>query len=172
MPTEGISMGRHDSFVMASSSGAKLYTGISEVSTYSSGANMAYHGGGEFSVDSYGCSANGSINTSSDRRKKHDISYDISDFETLYSKLRPAKFIYNGGQKSSWSIGFIAQDIVKSLPVARSGFSLVSKNASGYYGIAYTEIAVLNVYMIHKLQKQVAELKRQVDELRGGVANE
>lgn len=128
----------------------------------------------------------GTINTS-DRREKKDIGYDLSVYEDLFGKLRPTEYRMKDGKRLH--IGFIAQDIEESMEEcgidsgAFAGFiksPVYEKELENgeedrdsdiidyRYGLRYSEFIALNTHMIQKLQKEVAELKEEIAELRKG----
>ena len=116
----------------------------------------------------------------SDRQKKHDISYDIDDYEALFDALRPVKYKFNSGTSNRYHTGFIAQDIEESLE--ETGFTSLDLGAFikspryavenpdgtfdktseivGYdYGLRYEEFIALAVMKIKKLEARIAALE-------------
>ena len=107
--------------------------------------------------------------STSDRQAKHDISYDIDDYEALWDELKPVKYKFNDGTSNRYHTGFISQDIEDSLE--RIGMSSLDFAAfikspkynedmiDGYnYALRYEEIIALNTLKIKKLEARIAAL--------------
>ena len=91
---------------------------------------------------------------SSDERLKKNI-HTITDPIKKVSALRGVSFEYKeSGQKQ---IGFIAQEVEKIIP------EVVGENPDGYKGVQYENVVGLLVEAIKDQQKQIDELKRQVN---------
>lgn len=129
-----------------------------------------------------------SIGTS-DEREKSDIM-SIGDypvmysrdgegniFEQLFDKLVPTTYTLNIEKTNDMHIGFIAQDIVKSmeeLGLTEDMFGLVDHEywtdektgeEKDRYGLAYTEFIALNTYMIQKQKAKIATLEERIAQL-------
>lgn len=121
-----------------------------------------------------------SIDTS-DEREKHDI-VPIKDFkdnvlETLFNRLIPKTYYMNDEVEKQFHIGFVAQDIakvLKELDIDEKEIGLLSHEyyvdektgeQKDVYGLGYSEFIALNTHMIQKQQKEIDELKKQVEEL-------
>ena len=119
-------------------------------------------------------SMSGTINTS-DRQAKHDISYDIDDYEYLFDELKPVKYKFNNGTSNRYHTGFISQDIEESLD--RLGMSTLDfagfikspryddegNQIEGYnYALRYEEFIALNALKIKKLEQRIVALEAQL----------
>lgn len=126
-----------------------------------------------------------SIDTS-DEREKYDIK-PIEEFsktktnenvlETLFNRLIPKTYYMNDEVEKQFHIGFVAQDIAKvldELGIDEKDIGLLSHEyyvdeetgkEKDVYGLGYSEFIALNTYMIQKQQKEIDELKKQVEEL-------
>lgn len=103
----------------------------------------------------------------SDRNKKHSISYDIDDYESLWDDLRPVKYKYDDGTSNRYHIGFISQDIEEA--IEDSGFTSLDfagfikspkEEGEGYdYALRYEEFIALNTLKIKKLEARIAALE-------------
>lgn len=116
----------------------------------------------------------------SDRDKKHDISYDLTAYEAVFDGLRPALFKYNDGTSGRVHGGFIAQDVQDAILGAGlttqeyAAFCIIPIYAEDENGmpteevVGYTcslrpdEIIPLNTYEIQKLKARVAALENVI----------
>lgn len=113
-----------------------------------------------------------SISTS-DRREKTDINYDVSAYDAIFDALKPASFKYKDGTSGRTHTGFISQDIedvlgpsgltstdfaafIKSPLTDKSGTIIPGEYR---YGIRYEELIALCVAQIQALKKRVSELE-------------
>ena len=126
----------------------------------------------------------------SDEREKSEIT-SIADypvtfsrsgsgnvFEQLHDKLNPTTYYLNGDENSGLHIGFIAQDIVKSveeLGLSEEDLAFVDHRfwedeetgeEKDRYGLAYEEIIALNTYVIQKQKQEIELLKEEVNSLK------
>lgn len=113
----------------------------------------------------------GTFNDSgSDRRLKHDISYEkISEYSNLFFGLRPVEFIFNKEKdQTTKTLGFIAQDLLELLDdkkaIIRQNFP--QKNGELYYSLDYNSITTLNTYMLQEAYKKINILEQEVTELK------
>ncbi|MBO5715607.1 MAG: tail fiber domain-containing protein [Clostridia bacterium] len=167
------------SSVVATDNGPSMkYLGGGEVTAYYSGALIKY---GDYSSVTCGASgthlvgdsitANGSpVATNSDRNVKHEISYDLDEYEEIYNGLLPAVFKYNFGKSDRKHTGFIAQDVKAS--VENTGHTTQDLAAyvefdepMGIYGecgLRYEEFIALNTWQIQKLKRRVEALEKMI----------
>ena len=199
--TTGVGMYSSAGVVAATSGGAALKTSAGEVFADSQGAGFRVVGNATHtvllrlltssiafrpSIDSdislgtsdlrWGViySMSGTINTS-DRQAKHDISYDIDDYEYLFDELKPVKYKFNNGTSNRYHTGFISQDIEESLD--RLGMSTLDfagfiksprydeegHQIEGYnYALRYEEFIALNALKIKKLEQRIVALEAQL----------
>ena len=129
-----------------------------------------------------------SISTS-DEREKSDIM-SIGDypamysrngsgniFEQLFDKLIPTTYMLNIEKTNEMHIGFVAQDIVRSmeeLGLTEDMMGLVDHEywtdektgeEKDRYGLAYSEFIALNTYMIQKQKARIADLEERIAQL-------
>lgn len=128
---------------------------------------------------------NATIQTS-DRRKKHDIFYEMERYEKFFSLLKPTQYKMDNGSSGRSHIGFISQDVEAAMEEA----GLTSLDFAGFikspvhekelpngdfdettpiidynYALRYGEFVALNTHMIQKLTAKVEALERRVAEL-------
>lgn len=113
-----------------------------------------------------------SISTS-DRREKTDINYDVSDYDAIFDALKPASFKYKDGTSGRTHTGLISQDIEESLGscgLTSTDFATFIKSPledkQGHiiegeyrYGVRYEELIALCIAQIQALKKRVSELE-------------
>lgn len=119
----------------------------------------------------------------SDRRKKDNINYDLTELLDVFAELKPATFIFKDDGKEMVRIGFIAQDLEETF--AKKG---ISPNDYDFlrledtkdkdiddgkkYVVDYTEFIALNTAMIQKQQAEIEDLKKTVEKLVETVGGE
>lgn len=118
--------------------------------------------------------------STSDIRRKHDISYDVDKYVPFMLALKTARFKYNDGTSNRYHSGFIAQDVKNALDDAGlttqefAGYVSVNEIddkgevSETYLGLRYEEFISLNTYMIQRLYARVVELENQISLLSGG----
>lgn len=113
-----------------------------------------------------------SISTS-DRREKTDINYDVSAYDAVFDALKPASFKYKDGTSGRTHTGFISQDIEDVLGpsgLTSTDFATFIKSPledkQGHiiegeyrYGVRYEELIALCIAQIQALKKRVSELE-------------
>ena len=113
-----------------------------------------------------------SISTS-DRREKTDINYDVSAYDAIFDALKPASFKYKDGTSGRTHTGFISQDIEDAFAVCgltSTDFATFIKSpledkqgrvieGEYRYGVRYEELIALCVSQIQALKKRVSELE-------------
>jgi hypothetical protein len=128
-----------------------------------------------------------SLNTSSDRREKTNISYYDEDerFEKMFMELKPCTFQKTDSEFGRHHSGLIAQEVEEAMinneidykdfgallkiPVDKDGEELnvnneeqMSRFVDYQYGLRYGEFTGLNIHMIQKAHKEIDELKETV----------
>lgn len=102
------------------------------------------------------------LTTSSDRRLKEEISYDLGEkYLKLFDRLRPASFLFRG-KEAKRHLGFIAQDVETALldsGLRHDDFAALDMGDPDRYGIAYGEFVALLTAKLQQLEKKVEELK-------------
>ena len=127
-------------------------------------------------------SQNGVI-TTSDRRKKKDIDYDISKYEGFFKDLKACSFNFKDDKEERKHIGFIAQDVYGSavgnglnkedlfLLRKEPVFDEDKKEVEGeyIYGLNYSDFIALNTHMLQKAYKKIEELETKVATLEASL---
>lgn len=110
--------------------------------------------------------------TTSDARQKHSIEPLSESYEEFFDGLEPVSFIYEKADSNRRHVGFIAQDVEQSL--LRAGISLqdfagvcIGSDEDKTYGLRYEEFIAINTLQIQKLKARVAELEKEIKELKG-----
>ena len=105
-----------------------------------------------------------SFETSSDRRAKAYIRYDVDKkYHDLFMALKPASFRYRG-QKPRM-LGLIAQDVEESLAelgIAETDFGPLNKEDPKLYTINYSGFVGLLISEVQRLRTELDELKEKV----------
>lgn len=106
----------------------------------------------------------------SDLRLKNTIEALSENYETFFDYLKPVSYILNDGQSGRKHIGFIAQDVERSLSLANidtKDFAglCIPREGESYYMLRYEEFIALNTHMIQKLKTRTTELENKVVEL-------
>ena len=113
-----------------------------------------------------------SISTS-DRREKTDINYDVSAYDAIFDALKPASFKYKDGTSGRTHTGFISQDIEDVLGpsgLTSTDFATFIKSpledkqgrvieGEYRYGVRYEELIALCVSQIQALKERVSALE-------------
>lgn len=140
---------------------------------YTIGAYGAMWLQGWFTEVKYG--ANGS-NSLSDRTVKINISNlnNIEQYSLLFDYLDPVKYQFIEGTSGRYHTGFISQEVEQAIEKAGlttqdfAGFVKdKDNNGNEHYYLRYEEFIALNTDQIQKLKKRVAELEKQIKEIKG-----
>ena len=179
----GIHMMKGAGEVVATSAGAKLCYSSNTLSVTANGAqtNCSLSVGGDLSVS--GGAAPGSDNayslgysnyrwsvvyaatsaiSTSDRREKREISYDISRYDRLFDRLKPARYRIKDGTSGRTHTGLIAQDVEQAMAdCGLTGRDLAAfvHAEDGSYGLRYEEFIALCIGQIQKLKQRVQRLE-------------
>ena len=168
--------------VLATNAGAKLFSAGYELSVHNTGVTS--YGSlwpGTTGAYNLGSSnfrwkvmyADSSNITTSDREKKHDISYEMEKYEALYSLLRPVSYKFDNGTSGRNHVGFISQDVETAIEESGltsldfAGFikaPKIDENGEAVFGqydyaLRYEEFIALNTNMIQRLMKRVSALE-------------
>lgn len=170
--------------------GVALWTSNSSVPSYFRPINSGDCGLGSENHRWYRLWAANSTNTSSDEREKSDImsmaDYPVTYsrdgngnvFEKLFNKLQPKTYTLNIEDTNEIHMGFIAQDVanaMEELGLSEDDLGVISHDywidektgeEKDRYGLAYEEFTSLNTHMIQKQQKEINDLKQQIEELK------
>ena len=107
-----------------------------------------------------------SIANGSDERLKKDIVEMDERFLDLLDRLEPKAYRFKDGDEYL-HIGFIAQDVIKAmtdLGIEDQPLVVGTGDGDDYYGLDYNQIIPILVGTVQKLKREVAELKKKVDE--------
>ena len=112
--------------------------------------------------------------STSDYNKKKDIRSLSEKYENFFMKLSPVSYLFKDGTSGRTHIGFISQDVEKSL----SDTNLTALDFAGFckdlkedstdewnYALRYSEFIALNTHMIQKLYRKNSELEEKVRKL-------
>lgn len=119
-------------------------------------------------------STTGTVITS-DAAKKNSIK-DIDDkYVLLFDQLRPVTFKLNDGTSGRTHMGLVAQELkasadllgIDTVEIAAYCRWLDEDGTTESYGIRYEEFIALNIHQIQKLKAKVAELEKEIKELKG-----
>lgn len=105
---------------------------------------------------------NGSIYNPSDKNLKKNIK-SIEDKSSSIINLEPVEFNYKDDKTQKKHLGFIAQDVEKIYP------ELVTNNQNNLKSINYIELIPLLVLHIKKQQKEIDELRDNVNQLNNSI---
>ena len=110
--------------------------------------------------------------TTSDRREKNNICLLRDEHDVFFDGLKPVTFIYEHADTGRTHLGFIAQDVETSL--LSSGLTTmdfagvcIGNDENKTYGLRYEEFIALNTSQIQKLKTRVAELEKELKEIKG-----
>lgn len=110
--------------------------------------------------------------TTSDRREKHSIAELEEAHDKFFDGLIPVSFVYEHADSGRTHLGFIAQDVESSLLSAgltTMDFAgvCIGNDENKTYGLRYEEFIALNTQQIQKLKSRVAELEKELKEIKG-----
>ncbi len=105
------------------------------------------------------CNGNAGWIAGSDRAYKKDIDYNFRYGLKEIEQLKPVYYIHKQDETNKKQIGFIAQDVKEVIPEVVDG-------VEGTYGLAYERFVPVLVNAIKELEKQVEDLKAQINELK------
>lgn len=105
--------------------------------------------------------------SNSDARLKNSITDIPVEFDDLFDDLKPVSYKFNDGTSGRKHLGFIAQDVKRSLEAldidTRDFAALcIPADSESYMSIRYMELIALNTLQIQKLKKRVAELEEKL----------
>lgn len=100
----------------------------------------------------------------SDRRLKENITYTNRLGLDFINSLKTASYNYIADATKTRYDGFIAQDIEKLMTDLNIPFSGLKKSDDGMLSLAYSDFVMPLVNAIQEQQKQIEDLKKQVQE--------
>lgn len=135
-----------------------------------SGGNCVPGAGSRYSLGAPGLNwtqvyADNSTIVTSDRNKKTDITYDMSQYSALFDLLKPTPYKLAGGTSGRVHLGLISQDVEKELSevglssLEFAGFIKSTTEDGDLYALRYEEFIPLLIYEVQNLKKRVAELE-------------
>lgn len=106
--------------------------------------------------------------SSSDARVKNSIQDFTDAYSVIFDNLKPRLYKYNAGRSNRLHTGFIVQETLAAMEVAKvstSDFAAVCafgdpNDEKTEWGIRYDEIIPMNTWEIQKLKARVAELEK------------
>lgn len=93
--------------------------------------------------------------------KIEDLNKDVSN---NLMNIRPTQFIFKSDPFKKKHYGFIAQEIEEHFPELVS--LKIDKDIANLKAVNYLEMVPLLVYQIQKMQKEIDELKEQINSLK------
>ena len=106
----------------------------------------------------------------SDENKKNSIEELPEKYSKFFDGLKPRRFKYNDGTSDRYHVGFVAQEVSKSLDdaeisTADFGGVVTKKNKDGTedWYLRYEEFIALQTAEIQRLKKRVDELERKLE---------
>ncbi len=134
---------------------------------YRSGWNNSW-GGWRSIVDVYNsaCAIDGTVTATgdviaySDARVKENV-HTIENALDKTLKLRGVTYNRTDVEDKSTKIGVIAQEIMEVLP------EVVSEDETGMYGVSYGNLTAVLIEAIKEQQKQIEELRNELNKLKG-----
>lgn len=163
-PTTGAESTTYGAKVYGSSSSSYLIVTGSGVRMQSSVAN--------FFVSGSVIKASTTVEVSSDRRVKQDITYDVEKYRTFLRKLKPSLYHYKTDPHSALHCGFIAQDVEEAL--AQSGLTRLDfRGINGgelneetgeptLYSLAYSEFVPLLTDAVQDIYTRLEAVEHNV----------
>ena len=128
-------------------------------------------GGGSLGYSGYRWSvvyAKSSTIVTSDQRQKDNISYDLSRYDDLFYRLKPASYTLKDEESGQTHTGLIAQDVENAMNKAGiTGLDFAafvkSECENGWdYGLRYEEFISLCIRQIQKLNERIKKLEEAV----------
>lgn len=143
----------------------------------SSGARMGYDGvntvvctSSQVSINGDTVFINGEPQSASDARLKTDVQYDVDDYLTVFDRLKPATFVYNGHKRRH--MGFLAQEIQETLKeegIPEEHFAALctevpnEERPMGMYSLRYGELQIMTVAKVQQLDRRLSELEAKIN---------
>ena len=116
---------------------------------------------------------NMAITQGSDKRLKKDIK-DLEDVKDFVMDLKPVEFKYEFASDKDKHLGFIAQDVEKSMNtygLSSDKYGLITEITGTdniqYKGLNYTEFIPMCIKMIQEQQQEIDALKEALNEILG-----
>lgn len=104
----------------------------------------------------------GSLSQGSSKLIKHDIDPLKFDCGKIIDAMQPVSFKYNSDPEEKTQYGFIYEDLIKIAP----DLCTIPQNESELPSIKYTNIIPLLVKETQQLRKRVANLEKQLEEIK------
>lgn len=106
-----------------------------------------------------------SITQTSDRTLKENIQNLSPDYLKVLKNLIPSS--YNFKNQNDLKLGFMAQDVKKSLEDANIiDMPIISQNKDGIYSLDYSQITTLNTLGYLDQEKRISQLEQTIEELK------
>ena len=114
-------------------------------------------------------------NLTSDKKVKHNIETLNDQYEILFDCLQPKRYKYNFGTSNRFHTGFVAQEVVSAIETSgltTQDFAAVVFATNdpvypdGIWSLRRDEFIALNTWQIQKLKIRVAELEKEIKEIK------
>lgn len=160
--TDGIAIANYTerAVVICTNRGARMgYDGVSTVVCTST----------QVSINGDTVYINGEPQSASDARLKTDVQYDVDDYLTVFDRLKPATFIYEGHKRRH--MGFLAQEIQETLKqegIPEEHFAALctevpnEERPMGMYSLRYGELQIMTVAKVQQMDKRLKELEAKL----------
>ena len=160
--TDGIAIANYTerAVVICTNRGARMgYDGVSTVVCTSS----------QVSINGDTVYINGEPQSASDARLKTDVQYDVDDYLTVFDRLKPATFVYNGHKRRH--MGFLAQEIQETLKeegIPEEHFAALctevpnEERPMGMYSLRYGELQIMTVAKVQQMDKRLKALEAKL----------
>lgn len=160
--TDGIAIANYTerAVVICTNRGARMgYDGVSTVVCTST----------QVSITGDTVYINGEPQSASDARLKTDVQYDVDDYLTVFDKLKPATFVYDGHKRRH--MGFLAQEIQETLKeegIPEEHFAALctevpnEERPMGMYSLRYGELQIMTVAKVQQMDKRLKELEAKL----------
>jgi hypothetical protein len=106
----------------------------------------------------------GSIVNPSDMYLKDNIEELDEDVSTNLMKLKPRQFVFKKDILKNRHYGFVSQEFEEQFP--ELVLSKIDKNMGNLKAINYLEIVPLLVYQVQKMQKEIDDLKEEINKMK------
>ena len=156
--------------VLSPSSGQIDLTMDAAAKTFTATATNGYFfNTGTVQMNAYGAGAatfdgSGNITSVSDKRAKHDIKPFTYGLNSIL-KLQTSSFIYNQDNSNTVMSGFIAQDVMKAIPIA------VHSNKTGMLSLETNAILAANVNAVKELYSMIVKQQNEIELLKQQLKN-
>ena len=113
---------------------------------------------------------NGTEQVSSDGRIKTEKRYDVDDYLSVFDKLKPCTFVYEGHTRRH--MGLIAQEVQETVTeegIDEKNFAAIctipesEDFPDGLYTLRYGEIQIMTIAKVQQLNRRLSELEAKIN---------